>query len=102
MFVRWSELERLRRPGDPTPLPDRAVSRASAWTGRRVLGVWKVCVSSAGRVGPDRVKLIKSTAIDDYDAAVASAIGAWKFKPNRIGGVATEVCSVFTLIYSPR
>jgi len=92
-------LEALRIAGDAKIEPDDATKKQIAADLRnKIVGTFKLCVGTDGAV--TSVVLLKSTRYDAYDAKLASAMRAWKYKPFLVAGRATPVCTAVTFIYT--
>lgn len=60
----------------------------------------KLCVDASG--GIESVKLMKSTGYRDYDALLTSTMQSWRYRPYKVNGVATPMCTVQIVIYRMR
>jgi hypothetical protein len=92
-------LEQLRIAGSKLIVPDDPTKTAIQAAGsRRVIGSFKLCVSTDGATD---VSILKSTGIPAYDQTIMSQIrGEWRYRPFVLDGQAVPVCSAVTFIYS--
>ena len=97
--VPWSAFEAHRTSGTAKPTPARETREAIREANRNVVGVWKLCVTGAGR--PETVAALKRTGFPDLDARIAKAIWGWRFRPFEIDGKPTAACSSVVMIYRP-
>jgi TonB family protein len=63
-----------------------------------VTGSIQVCIGTEGSV--TSATLSRSTGYSDYDQALVSAVGRWRYHPYRLNGVAVPACSAVTFEYS--
>lgn len=64
---------------------------------QRVVGVVKLCIDAAGAVSSSQ--LLKSTGFRDYDRRLVRGVRRWRYKPYRIGGEPTAVCTSVRFVY---
>ena len=96
-FVSQAALERARVGGVKTIRPSTAVAMKIGKSGKRAIGVVKMCLDSSGKV--KSLKTLKSTGHATYDAKIKSKMRGWRYRPTMIGGVAMPVCSSVTFVY---
>ena len=63
----------------------------------RIITVAKICLNVSGGVSSARV--IKSSGYPGYDRKIQSTMRSWRYKPFRVNGKPTPVCSTVTFIY---
>jgi TonB family protein len=63
-----------------------------------VTGSIQVCIGTDGSV--TSATLSRSTGYSDYDHALLSAVGRWRYQPYRLKDVAVPACSTVTFEYS--
>jgi hypothetical protein len=95
-----SKIESRRVAGETQIVPDDATRAAIGKAGRRVVGVFKMCIDTAGAVS--RVDRLKSTGFAAYDRKLRGAMTTWRYRPYLVGGKAVPVCAAITFIYSQR
>jgi TonB family protein len=67
---------------------------------RKAVGVLQVCVASDGRVDSAATRV--STGYEAYDAALAAAVRAWRYRPYTVDGVPVRACSTVSFVYTIR
>jgi TonB family protein len=65
---------------------------------KRVSGTVTPCISADG--GVTSATMLRSTGYDDYDTAIKSTVGNWRYRPVMLNGVATPACSAVGFIYT--
>jgi hypothetical protein len=89
----------LRISGETQIAPSDIVANAIVRDGAdRVIGTFKICLSSQGSVSS--VRTLKSTGYPAYDADITQGMQTWRYRAYIIGGAAVPVCSVVTFAYS--
>ncbi len=79
-------------PNDMTKL---AIREAGAF---RIIGTFRLCVDSSGRV--ESVLPTRSTGFADYDRKIIAGMMQWAYSPYTVNGVGVAVCTAVTFIYS--
>jgi protein TonB len=93
-----SELRTIRTSGDEHITPSELDRTAMVRDGRdRLIGSFKVCVSTAGVPEP---LMLRSTGYADYDRRLVDGIRTWRYRPFMVGGRAVPVCAAVTFIYT--
>jgi TPR repeat protein len=94
-------LEAYRIAGERNIVPDDAtkteISRARK---TRLIGSYKLCLTSSGRIRT--VTRLKSTGFAEYDQRLMQKIRDWRYRPFMLNGAPTPVCTAVTFIYSQR
>lgn len=93
-----SVLETLRVAGSkliPATLEQRRVMRAASRT--KVVASFKLCVDVRGKVSS--VTMLKSSGFPGYDGSLMLGMRQWAYRPYRVRGTATPVCTAETFIY---
>ena len=91
-------LETLRIAGSKLIPATASQRKAMVSAGKtRVITSFKVCVDVRGKVSS--IKLLKSSGFPDYDAQLTAGIRRWGYRPYRLNGAATPVCTAATFIY---
>ncbi len=67
---------------------------------RRLIGSFKLCVDEMGRY--EKGTILKSTEVPRYDAKLARAIMAWRYRPYLVDGKAIPFCTAATFIYTQK
>ena len=67
--------------------------------GKNVVAVLKYCVSAGGKV--TSTKILKKSGYVNYDAKLKKDAKRWKFRPFKVGGKPTAVCSTTTFKVNP-
>ncbi|MEZ4364626.1 MAG: energy transducer TonB [Kofleriaceae bacterium] len=99
--VASTALEQQRIAGEPRILPDDATAQQIARDhAAEVRGVVKLCLSADGDVRS--ASMLRSTSFPAYDAKLEREMRTWRYRPYRVDGVATPVCTVITVIYRQR
>jgi hypothetical protein len=65
---------------------------------KKAVGVFKLCLSTAGQVSS--IATLKSTKYAEYDTRLVGAIRTWQYQPYLVDGRAVPVCSTVTFIYT--
>lgn len=60
----------------------------------------QVCVSARGAV--DQLRVLKSTGYRSYDETLTREMREWRYKPYRVSGVPSPMCTVAVIIYRMR
>ncbi|MBL9019716.1 MAG: energy transducer TonB [Myxococcales bacterium] len=91
-------LESLRLAGTKVIAAD-ARTRADILAGgkTRVVAALKICLDDAGSVRSSAV--MKSSGFPAYDRKLISETRGWVFRPYKVNGKATAVCTAYTFIY---
>jgi hypothetical protein len=92
-------LETMRVSGTKLITPDAVTRQQIAKAARRVIGSFKLCISTTGAVSS--LGMLKSTGFAAYDAKITREMHTWKYRPYLVSGVATPVCTAVTFIYGP-
>lgn len=95
-----AELDAGRVAGEKNIVPDDATKNEIARSGKhRVLGSYKVCISTEGNVFS--VKQLRTTTFPAYDAKIMKTIReGWRYRPFTVKGKAVPVCTAVTFVYS--
>jgi TPR repeat protein len=98
-----TSLDALRIAGDKVIAPDDATKTAiSVKAGPqlvRLIGSFKLCLSSSGRI--QSVTSLKTTGVPAYDQKLIRTMRSnWRYRPFMVNGVAAPVCTAVTFIYS--
>jgi len=84
--------------GERKPRPDDATRAAMARDRvAQVVTAVKYCITAGGAVS--RLELLKSSGYSAYDSRILTAMRRWRYRPFRVNGQATPVCSATTFIY---
>lgn len=99
-----SALNALRIAGHPAITPDDATKTALAQSASataqrvRLIGSFKLCISSSGRI--QAITMLKSTGVPAYDRKLIHDMReGWRYRPLLLEGVPSPVCTVVTFIY---
>lgn len=92
-------LEAQRVSGEKDIQPPNDVATTISRSGKGVVGVVKMCLSSGGSV--QKLNVLKSTGYPAYDAKIKSKMNEWKYRPFMVNGKAVPVCTSVTFIYRP-
>jgi hypothetical protein len=93
-----AELEPLRTAGDKDPsLPAGAKMIARRDGVKRITVAVKLCVSDKGV--PTSVNFVKSSDYGDANEKILSDIRKWRFRPYKLNGAPTPVCTAVLLHY---
>jgi hypothetical protein len=91
-------LETLRVAGSKKLPATPSQRKAMVAAGKtRVLTSFKLCVDVRGKVSS--ITLLKTSGFPDYDALLTAGIRRWGYRPYRINGAATPVCTAVTFSY---
>ena len=98
-----TSLDALRIAGDKAIVPDdptkTAISVKAGPQVVRLIGSFKLCVSSSGRI--QSVTRLKTTGVPAYDQKLMRTMrSSWRYRPFMVDGVAAPVCTAVTFIYS--
>ena len=95
-----SALEASRIAGEKQIVPDDVTKIEIQRAGKdSLVGVYKVCVGTAGEV--TSVSVMKPTGFAAYDTRIASTIrGSWRYRPFLIEGKPAPVCTAVRFEYS--
>ncbi len=99
-IVQQVALEASRISGEKQIQPPSAVATAIARSGKKAVGVVKMCLNAGGSV--KSLNMLKSTGHAAYDAKIKSKMRQWKYRPFKVNGKAVPVCSSVTFIYIPQ
>ena len=77
--------------------PDAVRIKIARTPTRRVVGVVKLCIDTAGAVTSS--SLLKSTGYPGYDRRLVSGVRRWRYKPYRISGKAVSACTSVRFLY---
>lgn len=77
--------------------PDAVRVKIARTATRRVVGVVKLCIDTAGAVTSS--SLLKSTGHKSYDRKLVSGVRRWRYRPYRAGGRAVAVCTSVRFLY---
>ena len=77
--------------------PDADKNQISRDRKSRIIAVAKICLNESGGVSTARV--IKSSGYPGYDRKIQSTMRSWRYKPFRVNGKPTPVCSTVTFVY---
>jgi TonB family protein len=92
-------LKGLRISGETQVHPSATEKTAILRDGKtRISATYRVCVGTGGEV--TSVSAVKEAGYAGYDAALVSALTAWRYRPYEIGGRRVPVCGMVTFIYS--
>jgi protein TonB len=92
-------LEAQRVSGEKDIQPPNDVATQISRSGKGVVGVVKMCLSSGGSV--QKLNVLKSTGFPAYDAKIRSKMNEWKYRPFMVNGKAVPVSTSVTFIYRP-
>jgi protein TonB len=92
-------LEQQRISGDKDIQPPNDIATKISREGKRVVGVVKMCLNTAGNV--KKINMLKSTGHSAYDAKIKSKMRLWKYRPFKVNGKSVPVCTSVTFIYIP-
>lgn len=92
-------LEKQQISGEKDIQAPNDVAVALQRSGKRAVGVVKMCVNGRGTV--KSLKMLKSTGYPTYDAKIKSKMRLWKYRPFMVNGKPAPVCSSVTFIYIP-
>jgi protein TonB len=92
-------LEAQRVSGEKDIQPPNDVATTISRSGKGVVGVVKMCLSSGGSV--QKLSVLKSTGYPAYDAKIKSKMHEWRYRPFMVNGKAVPVCTSVTFIYRP-
>jgi TonB family protein len=65
-----------------------------------VIGVFNVCIDSAGNVAD--ISVLRSTEFSSYDAKIQREIRGWRYQPVTLDGKPSPACTVVTLVYQQK
>jgi hypothetical protein len=85
--------QRLTSPLEPPYKP--SVPKRFAVAGARYTGIYKICVSSDGRVAG--VKPLKSAGEREVDDSFMTTLLTWRYRPLSVDGKAVPFCSMINL-----
>ena len=92
-----SALEAMRIAGTKSIAPDGATRAEMIRTGKpRVVASLKLCVDASGTVSS--TSMLKSSGFPIYDKRLISETRGWVFRPYRVNGKPTAVCTAYTFI----
>lgn len=97
-IVAPTALEGHRTGGTVQIEPDDATKLAmQAKHVSRVVGSWKICVTTTGTVS--EVVALRPTGWARYDAKIAAELARWTYTPYEVDGKPVPVCTAVTFIY---
>ena len=94
-----SVLETLRITGNKIIAPDPVTLQAITSAKRRVVGSFKLCIGTTGRV--TSTQLLKTTGFTAYDRKLEREMRTWSYRPYLVNRVASPVCTAMTFVYAP-
>ncbi len=84
--------------GDRNPVPPESVKILMTKTGEsRTVATVKMCLTVSG--GVQSVRLVKSSGYQEYDQKILRSMRGWKYRPFKVNGKPTPVCTAVTFIY---
>ncbi len=92
-------LEAQRISGEKDIQPPNDVATTISRSGKGVVGVVKMCLSSGGSV--QKLNVLKSTGYPGYDNKIKTKMREWRYRPFMVNGKAVPVCTSVTFIYRP-
>ena len=92
-------LEAQRISGEKDIQPPNDVATAISRSGKGVVGVVKMCLTSGGSV--QKLNVLKSTGHPGYDNKIKTKMREWRYRPFMVNGKAVPVCTSVTFIYRP-
>ncbi len=93
-------LEQQRISGEKDIQPPNDVATKISRSGKRVVGVVKMCLNTGGKV--KSLNMLKGTGHAAYDAKIKSKMRLWKYRSFKVNGKSVPVCTSVTFIYIPR
>ncbi len=99
-IVQQVALEAARISGEKDIHPSSAVAIKISKTGKKAVGVVKMCLNASGNV--KSLKMLKSTGHSTYDAKIKTKMRKWKYRPFKVNGKAVPVCTSVTFVYIAR
>ena len=88
----------MRLAGNKTIVPDAQTRAAMISAGKpRVIASLKVCLDDSGTVRS--TSTLKSSGFPAYDRKLINDTRGWVFRPYRVNGKPTAVCTAYTFIY---
>jgi hypothetical protein len=99
MNVPPQALDANRLSGEKNIVPDDKTKTAIFQSRKdRVIGSYKLCIDTAGKVSS--VGQLRSTGFAAYDTKIIEQLRTWTYKPFLIDGKPEPVCTAVTFIYS--
>ena len=98
-MVQPTVLEIQRISGERNIQPDEVTRAAIAKAGKQVIGVFKLCIDTKGKVSS--IDRIKSTGFAAYDAELRGGMNLWKYKPRVVNGKPIAICGTITFLFTP-
>jgi periplasmic protein TonB len=92
-------LEAQRISGEKDIQPPNDVATTISRSGKGVVGVVKMCLTSGGSV--QKLNVLKSTGYPGYDNKIKTKMREWRYRPFMVNGKAVPVCTSVTFIYRP-
>ncbi|MCP4444334.1 MAG: TonB family protein [Myxococcales bacterium] len=99
-IVQQNAIEGSRISGEKDIQPPSSVATAIERSGKRAVGIVKMCLNGSGKV--KSLNMTKSTGHAVYDAKLKSEMRRWKYNPYRVNGKPIPVCTSVTFVYIPR
>jgi TonB family protein len=92
-------IEPLRKSGEKNLRPPaETVEQMKADGKTKIVGSFKMCLSTAGTVS--MVDVLKSTGYSEYDTLIRLAMVDWTYRPYEVKGKPSPVCTAVTFLYS--
>lgn len=63
----------------------------------QLMATIQLCVDTDGRV--DQIRMLRSSGFKDYDAKLVGEIRSWRYRPYRVNGVVSGMCTVTVFNY---
>ncbi len=99
-IVQQTAIEGGRVSGEKDIHPPSSVATAISRSGKKAVGVVKMCLNASGNV--KSLNMLRSTGHAAYDAKLKSKMRLWKYSPYRVNGKAVPVCTSVTFVYIPQ
>lgn len=97
--VASTTLDQERIAGERQIVPDNETkSKISMAHKTQLIGSFKLCMSSSGRI--QSVKVLKPTGFNDYDDRLVRRLRDWRYRPFLVNGSAMPVCTAVTFVYA--
>ncbi|HVK73072.1 MAG TPA: energy transducer TonB [Kofleriaceae bacterium] len=91
----------LRTSGNEQIYPPESVKVEMLHQGKEtVQGTFQLCISAGGAI--DSVRVLRSTGFRSYDDELVREMRAWQYRPYKVGGVASPMCTVQVIVYRMR